>query len=55
MQSIYQALPLNDSGGDIRFLKFHKCNAPCIPETIGCFLIRASADEIPEYTCLSYV
>jgi hypothetical protein len=55
LQSIYQALPLGDSRGDIRFLKFHKCNAPCSPENIECFLIRASADEIPEYTCLSYV
>jgi hypothetical protein len=55
MQSLYQALPLDDSRGDIRFLKFHKCNAPRSPENIECCLIRASADEIPKYTCLSYV
>jgi len=34
---------------NIRFLKFHKCNAPRSPENIECFLVRASADEIPEY------
>jgi hypothetical protein len=54
MQSIYQALPLDDGCGDIRLLKFRKRNAPRGLEDIELSLIRASADEIP-YTCLSYV